>query len=62
MDLIELWNKKHGKNSVEFSVCSGGKLKSNNQAYMDRTNTLVENGMLRILIVIRLTAKILRNL
>jgi hypothetical protein len=48
MDLIELWNKKHGKNSVEFSVCSGGKLKSNNQAYMDRTNTLVENGMLRI--------------
>jgi hypothetical protein len=48
MDLIELWHKHHGKNSVEFCVCSGGKLKSNNTDYMQRTDQLVENGMLRV--------------
>lgn len=48
MDLIELWTKHHGKNSAEFCVCSGGKLKSNNDGYMQRTQQLVDNGMLRI--------------
>ena len=46
MDLIEAWYKKHGKNSVEFCICSGSKLRSNNSSYMKRTYDLVERDML----------------
>lgn len=48
MDLIEAWHKRHPNNNVEFCVCSGSKLKSNNVSYMKRTYDLVERDMLRI--------------
>jgi hypothetical protein len=48
MDLIELWIKKNGKNSIEFSVCSGGTLKSNNKQHLDRAYEMQEQGKLRI--------------
>jgi hypothetical protein len=52
MDLIEAWyNKKylnHPISSIEFCVCSGGKLKSNSDSYMQRTRDLVDRGLLTI--------------
>ena len=47
MDLIEEWHKRYGDN-VEFCVCSGSKLKSNNDSYMERTRDLVAKGMLTL--------------
>ena len=47
MDLIDEWHKRHGK-SVEFCVCSGSKLKSNNDSYMKRTHKMVEDNKLRL--------------
>jgi hypothetical protein len=47
MDLIDEWHKRHGK-SVEFCVCSGSKLKSNNDSYMKRTRKMVEDNKLRL--------------
>jgi hypothetical protein len=47
MDLIEEWYKRYG-NNVEFCVCSGSKLKSNNDSYMKRTRNLVERGLLTL--------------
>ena len=48
MDLIEAWNAQPGLEEVEFCVCSGGKLKSNSDSYMQRTRDLVERGLLTI--------------
>jgi len=48
MDLIEAWNDQPGLLPVEFCVCSGGKLKSNSDSYMQRTRDLVERGLLTI--------------
>jgi hypothetical protein len=48
MDLIEAWNAQPGLEQVEFCVCSGGKLKSNSDSYMQRTHDLVERGLLTI--------------
>ena len=48
MDVIEAWAKRHPNNSVEFCICSGAKLRSNNQSYMKRTHDLVERDLLRI--------------
>ena len=45
MDLIEEFNRRH-KNTVEFTLCSGGKLRSNNESYMKRTRKLEEEGKL----------------
>lgn len=47
MDLIEEYNRKH-PNTVEFALCSGGKLRSNNDSYMKRTRKLEEDGKLTI--------------
>ena len=47
MDLIEEFNKRHN-NNVEFVLCSGGKLRSNNESYMKRTQKLQEQGKLII--------------
>jgi hypothetical protein len=47
MDLIEEWHNRYG-NNVEFCVCSGSKLKSNNDSYMERTRDLVSRGMLTL--------------
>jgi hypothetical protein len=48
MDLIEAWHAQPGLETVEFCVCSGGKLKSNSDSYMQRTRDLVERGLLTI--------------
>jgi hypothetical protein len=43
MDLIEQWykeNPNHPISSIEFCVCSGGKLKSNSDSYMQRTRDM----------------------
>ncbi len=54
MDLIEEWNRRHDANGldpdnrVEFAIFSGGKLKSNNDSYMQRTRDLQARGLLTI--------------
>jgi len=49
MDLIEAYYKRHpGAYGVEFCVCAGSKLKSNNQTYMNRTMHLVNIGQLKV--------------
>jgi hypothetical protein len=48
MDLIEAWNVRYPSKDVEFVVCSGGELKSNNDSYMARTHKMVEDGKLVI--------------
>ena len=48
MDLIEAWHAQPGLEQVEFCVCSGGKLKSNSDSYMQRTRDLVSRGLLTI--------------
>ena len=48
MDVIEEWNKRHPSKYVEFCICSGAKLRSNNESYMKRTKELVDKGMLTI--------------
>jgi len=48
MDLIEAWNDQPGLETVEFCVCSGGRLKSNSDSYMQRTRDLVSRGLLTI--------------
>ena len=52
MDLIEQWYNKeypnHPISSIEFCVCSGGKLKSNSDSYMQRTRDMQSRGLLKI--------------
>jgi len=48
MDLIEAWYKRHPGSYVEFAVCSGAKLKSNNNSYMERTRQMQGRGELKI--------------
>lgn len=48
MDLIEAWHLRYPSKDVEFVICSGGELKSNNSSYMARTRKMVEDGKLVI--------------
>jgi hypothetical protein len=48
MDLIEAWRERYPSKDVEFVVCSGGELKSNNDSYMARTRKMVADGKLTI--------------
>jgi hypothetical protein len=48
MDLIEAWHSNPNLPKVEFCVCSGSALKSNNNSYMGRTRKLQAEGMLSI--------------
>jgi hypothetical protein len=48
MDLIEAYFKRHPESLLEFCVCSGGWLKSNNDSYMQRTRNLVAAGRLKV--------------
>jgi hypothetical protein len=48
MDLIEEFFIRNPGVDVEFCVCSGGKLKSNNESYMLRTQEMVKAGKLKI--------------
>ena len=47
MDVIEEFNRRHPK-TVEFVLCSGGKLRSNNDSYMKRTRKLEAENKLTI--------------
>jgi hypothetical protein len=48
MDLIDAWHERYPSKEVEFVVCSGGELKSNNDSYMARTRKMVEDGKLTV--------------
>jgi hypothetical protein len=48
MDLIDAWHVRYPSKDVEFVVCSGGELKSNNDSYMARTRKMVADGKLTI--------------
>jgi hypothetical protein len=48
MDLIEAYFKRHPESAIEFCVCSGSKLKSNNDSYMARTHALQAAGKLKV--------------
>jgi nicotinamidase-related amidase len=48
MDLIDAWKERYPSKDVEFVICSGGELKSNNDSYMERTRKMVEDGKLVI--------------
>ena len=48
MDLIEAWRERYPSKDVEFVICSGGELKSNNDSYMARTRKMEEDGKLVI--------------
>ena len=48
MDLIEAYYKRHPESILEFCVCSGGWLKSNNDSYMERTRKMVAQGTLKV--------------
>jgi len=48
MDLIEQWYTENPESDIEFCVCSGGKLKSNSESYMQRTRDLQAAGKLTI--------------
>jgi hypothetical protein len=48
MDLIEAWNDNFHLPKVEFCIFSGGKLKSNNDSYMQRTRDLQARGLLTV--------------
>lgn len=57
MDLVEAYNKHREDTKstyeinlpeVEFAVFSGGKLKSNNDSYMQRTRSMQECGLLKV--------------
>lgn len=48
MNLIEAYFKRHPVSTVEFCICSGGKLKSNNDSYMERTRSLQQIGLLKV--------------
>jgi hypothetical protein len=48
MDLIEAWHERHPNRYVEFCICSGAKLKSNNDSYMQRTRDMQARGLLTV--------------
>lgn len=47
MDVIEEFHRRH-PNTVEFVLCSGGKLRSNNDSYMKRTHKMAEENKLTV--------------
>jgi len=48
MDLIDKFYEENPDGGVDFVVCSGSKLKSNNDSYMKRTQDMVRNGRLKV--------------
>jgi hypothetical protein len=48
MDLIEEFHRRYPTSNVEFCICAGGKLKSNNDSYMERTRHLQALDILTI--------------
>jgi len=41
MNLIEAWFNRYPESNTRFEICSGSKLRSNNDSYMERTKKLV---------------------
>ena len=48
MDLIDHWHLRHPKTYVEFCICSGAKLRTNNEGYLQRTRDMIESGRLKL--------------
>ena len=48
MNLSDAWFNRHPESAVEFAVCSGSSLKSNNDSYMARTRSYQQRGLLTI--------------
>ena len=48
MDVIDAWHTRHPGSGVEFAICSGAKLKSNNDSYMQRTRDMQASGKLTV--------------
>jgi hypothetical protein len=48
MDVIDAWHSRHPGSGVEFVICSGAKLKSNNDSYMQRTRDMQAAGKLTV--------------
>ena len=48
MDLINAYFERHPVSATEFCVCSGSKLRSNNDSYMERTNEMASIGRLKL--------------
>ena len=48
MDVIDAWHSRHPGSGVEFVICSGAKLKSNNDSYMQRTRDMQASGKLTV--------------
>jgi len=48
MDLIEHWHQKWKLSPVEFCVCVGGPLRSNNKVYVNRARLMEKEGTLTI--------------
>ena len=48
MDLIEEYFFRNPSSTLEFCICSGGWLKSNNASYIQRTKDLVLAGRLKV--------------
>jgi len=47
MDLIDAWHERY-ETEVEFALCSGAKLRTNNDSYMERTHKMESEGKLTI--------------
>jgi hypothetical protein len=48
MDMIEHWYENKQLPPVEFCICVGGPLRSNNQVYVDRARLMEKEGTLKI--------------
>ena len=48
MDLIEEFYKRNPLSSVEFAICSGAKLRSNNSSYIQRTIDMINSGKIKL--------------
>jgi len=48
MDMIEHWKRNKRLPVVEFAICVGGPLRSNNKAYVDRARLMEKEGTLKI--------------
>jgi len=48
LDLIDAWHNTYPSKKVEFVICSGSKLRTNNDSYMRRTHEMVEQNKLTI--------------
>ena len=48
MDVINAWHERHPGSGVEFAICSGATLKSNNDSYMERTRNMQAASLLTI--------------